>query len=143
MAHDGDQAIVRPERWQIGPGVVAEGLEGGGGGDGPYIPSMNERLGKLEGQMEGVKHGHNMLLGGLGLIGGFIVLLVTLGLGIGIYELQRIDQLSDKVNELPGKISSDLRDITKTLAESINAAKQQPPQIILIPPPQQQPSTQK
>jgi hypothetical protein len=106
-----------------------------GFGDDGHIPPMNERLGKLEGQMEGVKHGQNMLLGGLGLVGAIIILLVTLGLGVGIYELQRIDQLSDKIGALPGQINSDLRDITKTLAQSISAAKQVPPQVIIMPAP--------
>jgi hypothetical protein len=53
------------------------------------------------------------------------VVLVSV-VGFGIYELQRIDQagdrisaLNDKVNELPGKIGTDLRDITKMLADVV------------------------
>jgi hypothetical protein len=47
----------------------------------------------------------------------------------------RVEALQTKVDALPGQISSDLRDITKTLAEAITASKQQPPQVILVPTP--------
>jgi hypothetical protein len=57
---------------------------------------------------------------------------------IPLYGISRIDSLNDRVNALPNQISGDLRDITKTLAESITAAKQQPPQVILMPSPAQQ-----
>ena len=49
--------------------------------------------------------------------------------------LQKIDILDDKVNKLPGQINSEIRDITKTLADVITATKQQPPQVILMPAP--------
>ena len=114
----------------------------GDDGGGPHMIDM-ERVSRIEGEIDGLKHGHNMLLGGLGLVGAIIVVLVSIGLGIGVYELQRLDQLSERVNALPGQISSDLRDITKTLAESITSAKQQPPQVIIMPAPQEHPNTQK
>ena len=94
----------------------------GDGGGGPHMIDM-ERVSRIEGEIEGLKHGHNMLLGGLGLVGAIIVVLVSIGLGIGVYELQRLDQLSEKFNALPAQISSDLRDITKTLAESITGRR--------------------
>jgi len=101
---------------------------GSGGGDGPHMTEMSSgRLGRVEGEISGLKHGQNMTLGGLALI----VALVGAVVLLGIYELQRIDQvgdritaLNDKVNELPGKISAELRDITKTLADVITATKQ-------------------
>jgi hypothetical protein len=102
-----------------------------GGGGGLYMPDMDERLGRVEGHLEGLKHSQNMLLGGIGILGTIISILVTVGVGLGVYELQRIDQIGDRidsvnarVNELPGKISTELRDITKTLADVIIAAKQ-------------------
>lgn len=98
-------------------------FQSAGGGNGTYIPDMSERLGKLEGEVGGLKHAQNMTLGGLALV-------VALLVGFAVYGLQRIDQLgdrinalNDKVNELPGKISSDLRDLTKTLADVIIATK--------------------
>jgi hypothetical protein len=110
---------------------VAEGAIDSGNGGGPYMPDMSERLGKLEGEVSGLKHGQNMTLGGLGLVAGLVAIVVAAVVGFGIYELQRIDQvgdrigaLNDKVNELPGKINSDLRDLTKTLADVIIATKQ-------------------
>jgi hypothetical protein len=108
------------------------------GGGPPRGPTMSdERLGKLEGEIEGLKHGQNIMIGGVGLVAAFVI-------GFGVYTLTRVDQvgdrvdkLSDKVNELPEKISSELRDITKTLAEVITAVKQtQQPQ----PPPPAPPS---
>jgi hypothetical protein len=111
----------------------------------PHIPPMSDdsRIGRLEGEVGGLKHGQTQLLVAVGVVAAFVI-------GFGFYNLQRIDQvndrvdrLSDKINELPGKISSELRDITKTLAESITAAKQQPPQVILIPTPQQPPNPPK
>jgi hypothetical protein len=102
---------------------------------GAYIPSMDTRIGKLEGTVEGLRHSQNLTLGGL-----TILVAVVLG-GFG-YMLNRIDALDNRVVELPTKISAELRDISKTLAESIAAAKQQPPQIILMqaPAPQLPPS---
>jgi hypothetical protein len=90
---------------------------------------FDARVARLEGVVDGLKHGQTQLLVSIGVVAAFVV-------GFGIYTLQRIDTLSDKVNDLPGKISSELRDITKTLAESITAAKQTPPQMILLPAPQ-------
>jgi hypothetical protein len=67
---------------------------------------------------------------------------------IGIYELQRIDKagdrisaLNDKVNELPGKIGADLRDITKTLADVVIGTTKQTQQPAPTPPVQQPAST--
>jgi hypothetical protein len=110
-------------------------LRDAGGGNGPHMPDMSERLGRLEGEVGGLKHGQNMMLGGLGLVAALVTIVVASVVGFGIYELQRIDQVgdrittvNDKVNELPGKIGAELRDITKTLADVIIATKQvQPP----------------
>jgi hypothetical protein len=79
-------------------------------------------------------------------IGGFIM---TIGsFGFGIYELQRIAKagdrisaLNDKVNELPGKIGADLRDITKTLADVVIGTTKQTQQPAPTPPVQQPAST--
>jgi hypothetical protein len=66
---------------------------------------------------------------------GILVLIV-------LYGISRIDQLDDRMSALPNQISADLRDISKTLAESITAAKQQAPQVILMPSPIQPPPAQ-
>jgi outer membrane murein-binding lipoprotein Lpp len=118
----------------------------GPGGDG-VPPDMGEGLGRLEGAREGLRHSQNLVIGAA-----FLVALILVGLGI--YELQRIDQLSDRIDQLsdrigqvstrvtnlPGQISGDLRDLTKTLAESITAAKQTPPQVIRVPAPARAPT---
>lgn len=110
-----------------------------GNGDGPHIPTMdNERIGRIEGEISGLKHSQTMLLGLVGLV-------VALVIGFGVYTLQRIDAAGDKldaVNEkviaLPQQISSELRDLTKTLADVIIATKQAQPPQAPIPTPQQQ-----
>ena len=60
-----------------------------GSGDG-VPPDMNERLGKLEGQIHGLQHAHNMTLGGLALVAALLAIAVGAVVGFGIYELQRI-----------------------------------------------------
>jgi hypothetical protein len=47
----------------------------------------------------------------------------------------RMTTLEMRVNELPGKIAAELRDLNNTLAQAITAAKQAPPQVIVIPTP--------
>jgi hypothetical protein len=49
----------------------------------------------------------------------------------------KVSVLSDRMTELPSRISADLRDITRTLAESITAARQTLPQVIVVPVPSQ------
>jgi hypothetical protein len=117
---------------------VRQNLSVAGGGSGPYLPTMNdERLGRLEGEIGGLKHSQNMLLGSIGLVGALVAVVAAFVIGFGVYTLQRVDAVNDKVNALPGQISSELRDLTKTLADVIIATKQmQPPPI----PPQQSPS---
>jgi hypothetical protein len=119
----------------------------GGGGGPPHIPPMNdERIGKIEGQIEGIKHSHNV---GLVSLGGGIALVAAVLVALAAYSLAKIDQtndrldkITDKVNELPGKISAELRDINKTLAEAITAAKQAPTQVIMVPTPLPPPTPQ-
>lgn len=99
------------------------------------MPDMSERVSKLEGQIGGLEHGHHLLLGGLGLIAGLVAIVLVLA----VYTQQKVDQVGTEVSALPGKMSFELRDITKTLAQSITAAKQAPPQVIFMQAPAQQP----
>jgi hypothetical protein len=104
-----------------------------GGGSGPHDPDMSdERIGRLEEAVEGMRHSQNLTIGATVGVGAILAAFV---IGFGIYILQKVDTLDDKVNKLPAQISSDIRDITKTLAEVITATKQQPPQVILMPAP--------
>jgi hypothetical protein len=100
-----------------------------GGGSGPHDPGMEtERVARLEGAVEGLRHSQNILAALVALVAAFVI-------GFGIYTLQKIDNLDDKVNKLPAQISSDIRDLTQTLANAITASKQQAPQVILMPSP--------
>jgi hypothetical protein len=110
----------------------------GGGGSGSHRPPMtppDERIGKIEGQIEGLKHGQNLHLAALA--GSFATVLVAVGIVFAILLSlwNKVDQQGDQIVQLPSKISSDLRDITRTLAEAITASKQAPTQVIMVPAP--------
>jgi len=133
-----DLEAYRRERAQV---ALTTNETSSGDGSGPHMPDMpDERLPRLEGVVEGLKHGQTQLLVSIGVVAAFVV-------GFGIYTLQRIDQatdrvekLSDKVNALPGQINGDIRALVNVIAESITATRQQqPPQIIVVPIPPQQP----
>jgi hypothetical protein len=104
-------------------------------GDGQTPTEMNERLARVEEAIVGFRHSQNIMLGGLGLIVAILVGMTGIGAIFSFYLLGRIDTLSDRVTALPSQINSELRDISKTLAQSITAAKQTPPQVILMPAP--------
>jgi hypothetical protein len=91
----------------------------GGPPEGPVM--SDERLGKLEGAVEGLRHAQNLTVG-------IVAVFAAIMIGVAVYTLQRIDQISDRVAELPGKIGTDMRDLTKTLADTITAARQPVPQ---------------
>jgi hypothetical protein len=95
----------------------------------------DERIGRLEGAIEGLRHAQNLTVG-------VVAVFAAVMIGLMVYTLQRIDQLSDRVADLPGKISADMRDLTKTLADTITAARQPaplPPLPQLAPQPEQKP----
>src|SRR5260370_31432396 len=72
--------------------------DGAGGGGPPRMTEMNiERLGRVEGEISGLKHGQNMTLGGLGVIVALLTVVVGAVVVFGIYELQRIDQVGDRI----------------------------------------------
>jgi hypothetical protein len=98
------------------PDVDARISSGGDGGD-SHIPEMDTRIGRLEGAIEGLRHSQNLLVG-------IVSIVALIVIGFGVYELQRIDQLGDKVAALPQEINTNLLNLTKTLADSITAAKQ-------------------
>lgn len=105
---------------------VSFGGSGGPGGSGP-----NDRLARLEGVfeafksiVEGLRHSQNLVLG-------VVSLLAVVLIGLSVYELQRMDQLNDRITqtnervaEVPSKVSEDVRNLTQTLAATITAARQ-------------------
>lgn len=103
-----------------------------GGNDGA---DMNERIGRLEGAIEGLRHSENLVLGVIVFVGALLI-------GLGTYSLTRVDQLNDKIVAVPAQVSADMRDLTKTLAATITASKQQAPQVILLPTPSPSPSNE-
>jgi hypothetical protein len=124
--------LLRRQVKQQGTQSAAGTQFDGGGGD-SHITGMDGRLSRLEGLFEGLRHTQSITVGVIAFFG---AILIFLG-GYTIRKLDqtniRVDQVSQRVGDLPGKISSDLRDITQTLATSITAAKQQPPQVIILP----------
>jgi hypothetical protein len=130
--------FLRRKLAEMEEGVVASSAKkSGGGGDETHISGMDGRIGRLEGAIEGMRHSQNLMIG-------IVSLVALLVVGFGVYGLQRMDQINDKVAALPGQISSDLRDLTKTIADSITASKTAVPQVILMPaPPAQMPANDK
>ena len=94
---------------------------GGSGGSGMKRGEVRERLAKVEERT-------SSLAWGLGLV-------VAIMLAGFAFTGAQLSSLDNKVSALPGAIEGNLRDLTKTLAESITAAKQQSPQVILMQPP--------
>jgi hypothetical protein len=102
---------------------------GGGGGN-----TIGERLARLEGVfegfnriVEGIRHSQNLMIG-------LVSLLALILIGLSVYELQRLDamdaqiaQTNQRVSEVPGKVSTDVRELTQTLANVITAARQPAP----------------
>ena len=113
---------------------------GGGGGSGPHMPDMDNRLGQVEGELRGLKQAQIIGFSAVGIVVAALV-------GLGVLTFNRIDRLSDRVDRLgeqtaaiPDKIKNDLLTLTKTLADVITASRQQAPQVILMPAPQGQPA---
>jgi hypothetical protein len=107
--------------------MTVESDRGSGGGEGPHSPDGGGRIGRLEGAVEGLRHSQNMILGSVGIVAALVAVVAAFVVGFGVYELQRIDSLNDKVNALPGQITGEIRDLTKTLADTITAARQPAP----------------
>lgn len=99
--------------------------DGGGRFDG-----MNERLAKLEGAFDGLKQSQAVMVGAVAIVSALL-------LGSTLYLVTRVDVLGSQVNEVPGKVATELRELNKTLLQAVTAAKQQPPQVIVYPVPLQ------
>lgn len=137
---------VRKGPWtENGP---SEGREqnpptGGGGVDGAGPPTdgarMNERIAKVEGQIESLRLIATVIvavmLGGFAFLGVQIARVDSRLSALSDRTDARFSALSEKVDALPGRISGDLTDLTRTLAASITAARQVPPQVLLVPAP--------
>jgi hypothetical protein len=116
-----DQIEVEFLRRQLAEAKQAAGYKSLNTGSGDGGSGMSdERIGKLEGAIEGLRHSQNLTVG-------VVAVFAAVMIGLAVYSLQRIDQLSDRVADLPGKISADMRDLTKTLADTITAARQPAP----------------
>jgi hypothetical protein len=72
---------------------------------------LGERVAKLETAIEGIRHGQNLMLGGIGLIVALI-----------IYSLTRIDSLPDE-----------FKSMNSMLAQAIGAASSKPTQVVVVP----------
>ena len=88
---------------------------------------MTQRLSRMEGALDGLKHNQTITFAAVALVSAIVI-------GVSSYSLIKIGTLEARVAELPGRISAELRDINSTLSQAITASKQTPPQVILIPP---------
>jgi hypothetical protein len=107
----------------------------GSGTGGEWTNDMTQRVSRMEGALDGLKHNQTITFGAIAMVSTILV-------AVSSYTFLRVDALSARistlevrVNELPGKIAAELRDLNNTLAQAITAAKQAPPQVIVIPVP--------
>jgi hypothetical protein len=126
---------VHPFRADLGRG----GLQPPGGPP----ENMSTRIARLETALDGVKRAQDFTLAAVvavgTILGAFMIYVVSRVEQVN----ERSNQIVDRVNDVPGKISTDIRDITKTLSDAITATKQQAPQVILVPAPTPQPTQQR
>jgi hypothetical protein len=106
---------------------------GSGGDDG--MDDMPQRVARLEGALDGLRHNQTITFSAVALVSAIVIAVSSYSL-LKIDALgRRMDGVESRINELPAKISAELRDINNTLAQAITAAKQTPPQVIVIPSP--------
>ena len=117
--------------------IAAPRVEGSDG-DG-HLPPMSERLARLEAAVEGLRRTQDFTLIAVLAVGALLATFMVYGFSRTDKVFDETRVLSERLSALPGEISADLRDLTKTLADSITAAKQSPPQVILMPAPEQAP----
>jgi hypothetical protein len=97
-------------------------------GGGTFEGMDKERLARLEGAFDGVRSNQTILMSAVGLVSALLI-------GLASFTVVQNVGINARISELPGKINSDFRDITKTLSEAITASKQQAPQVVLLPAP--------
>lgn len=97
-----------------------------GGDDGSLSERIGERLAALEEAVRGVRHSQALVATFTTVI---LVVLVTVGIAVSGFTLNRVDRVGDKIDRLP----SELHSIANTLAGVITAAKQQPQVIVTVP----------
>jgi hypothetical protein len=131
--------------------VAASTLEGGE--DGPKSPDMSvaERLAKVEAAIDGLRHAQTLTigatLGAAALLAGFVV-------AFGVYSLQRIDAVDNKLDakfdtlttrmtDEAARTRQDLIGIATAISNSITATRQPAPPVIVIPPSQPPPEQPK
>lgn len=95
---------------------------------GSTFNGMMERLAKLEGGYDGLKHGHIVTITAAGLVSALL-------LGSVLYLASKVDRLGDQVAEVPAKVSAELQRMNQTLLQAVSASKEQPPRVILYPAP--------
>jgi hypothetical protein len=83
----------------------------------------------LKSSIDGLRHGQNLTIGVLGLVAAIM-------LAGFAYVLQRVDDVDNKVTELPDRINRNLLELNRTLSDAITASRavQQTPPIIVFPP---------
>lgn len=105
-------------------------------GDGGNSNGMNDRISRLEGQHDGIKHSQGITIAVVGavsaiMIGGFAIVI-----GMQLQTNARVDALGDTIRTEFNAMRAEMAAQTSAIANSITATKQQAPQVILVPPPQ-------
>lgn len=101
-----------------------------GNGHGQLL-RLAERLARLETRMGGFRHFQSVIVSLAFVLFAFLI-------GLGIYNLQRVDlqgqrldDLGNQVAALPSKMTDELQNLIRTFAESVAATKRAPEVIVL------------
>ncbi|HYD66300.1 hypothetical protein [Azospirillum sp.] len=120
-------------------GVESGIVTGDGGG---HIGGMSDRVSKLEGAMDGVKHAQTSLLAVVSIVGGVALAVVALIATLQIFTLTEIGGIEDTIREEFRALRAESAAQTSAIANAVTATKQQAPQVILVPGPYPAPAQQ-
>lgn len=110
------------------------------GGGGSTFDGMDHELNTRVSRLEG---GNSTLQWSVAAISSVLIGALAIVVGLQVYTLGQVSSLSAKVDALPGEISSDIQELTRTLSGSITAAREMnpapAPQIIYVEPRREEP----
>lgn len=108
----------------------------------PQDPGMHERITKVEGAIDGLKHTQNIVWGGVVGVAGLMLAAAAIVVTLQFYVLSEVNGITDKIAAEFRSMRAEQSAQTSAIANSITATKQQAPQVILVPAPQVQPPPQ-
>jgi hypothetical protein len=154
----GEKVVTKVVSISCTPFAIDDHAPLAGSGSGPHDPDMEDtwrasvdsRLARVEGGIEGLKGSLDGLRFGFTILVGAVALVAAMMMGGFAFLGFQNAQVSSKIDAIPQRLSEEFRAMraemsaqTSAIANSITATRQAqppaPPQIIVIPTPQPQP----